>query len=107
MGYGWDGWGWGGWIVMVLLMALFWGAVVVGIVAIVRYGRGREQPPAPPPPGPAAYPPEHRGHPGHPGHEPEHGHEPSALDVLDERFARGEIDAEEYTRRRDLLRAGR
>ncbi len=27
-----------------------------------------------------------------------------ALRILDERFARGEIDAEEYTRRRDLLR---
>jgi len=26
-----------------------------------------------------------------------------ARDVLDERFARGEIDADEYTRRRDLL----
>jgi putative membrane protein len=28
----------------------------------------------------------------------------SAHDVLDERFARGEIDVEEYRRRRDVLR---
>ena len=27
----------------------------------------------------------------------------NARTILDERFARGEIDAEEYTRRRDLL----
>jgi putative membrane protein len=27
-----------------------------------------------------------------------------ALRILDERFARGEIDAEEYTKRRDLIR---
>lgn len=27
-----------------------------------------------------------------------------ALRILDERFARGDIDAEEYTKRRDLLR---
>jgi uncharacterized membrane protein len=30
--------------------------------------------------------------------------EDDALRVLDTRFARGEIDAEEYTSRRDLLR---
>jgi putative membrane protein len=30
---------------------------------------------------------------------------PSSEQLLDERFARGEIDIEEYTRRRDLLRA--
>lgn len=28
-----------------------------------------------------------------------------ALRMLDERFARGEIDADEYTKRRDLLRS--
>jgi len=28
-----------------------------------------------------------------------------ALKILDERFARGEIDAEEFTKRRDLLRS--
>lgn len=34
-------------------------------------------------------------------------HPRNAEDVLAERFARGEIDEEEFRRRRDLLRAGR
>jgi hypothetical protein len=46
---------------------------------------------------------DHEGH-GHEGHD---GHEgPIARDaraILDERFARGEIDSAEYTERRDLL----
>lgn len=32
------------------------------------------------------------------------GRRSSAQDVLDERFARGEMDVEEYRRRRDVLR---
>jgi putative membrane protein len=32
---------------------------------------------------------------------------PSAEQILDERFARGDLDIEEYTQRRNLLRAGR
>lgn len=85
MGYGWDGWGWGWWLIMALLMVLFWGAIVLGVVALVRYGRDRHEPPTAEPP-------------------PDQQRPPSALDVLDERFARGEIDAEEYTKRRELLR---
>lgn len=87
MGYGWGwGWGWGGWVLMVLVMALFWGAVVAGAIVLVRYGRERHEPPP---------------------LRPDQKGRPSALDLLDERFARGEIDTEEYTKRRDLLRAGR
>jgi putative membrane protein len=43
-------------------------------------------------------------------HEPSPGANPSskpssdALRILDERFARGDIDADEYTKRRELLR---
>jgi putative membrane protein len=51
----------------------------------------------------------------HPGghihrHEPSPGANPSskgssdALRILDERFARGDIDADEYVKRRELLR---
>lgn len=87
MGYGWDGWGWDGWWIMVLVMILVWGAVVLSVVALARHGRDRREPPPPPP--------------------PDRQRTPSALDVLDERFARGEIDADEYTKRRELLRAAR
>jgi len=86
MGYGWNGggWGWGAWLFMAVMMVIFWGAVITGIVMAVRYyGRDRQNPPPP-----AAG-----------------GDSDTAMRVLDERFASGEIDAEEYTKRRDVLRA--
>jgi putative membrane protein len=84
MMWGYD-WGWGAWLVMSVMMVLFWGLVIAGIVVLVRYlGGGRQGGP------PAA----DRGG-------------PSAEELLDERFARGEINQDEYTRRRELLRAGR
>lgn len=80
----WDGggWGWGGWLAMGLMMLTFWGLVAFVIVMLIR-GPGH---------GPywAGPPREERGD--------------QALRILDERFARGEIDAEEYQQRRDLLR---
>ena len=84
MGYGWDGggWGWGGWVFMAVIMVLFWSAIIAGIVMFVRYSRERQVPPAPTA-GEGA---------------------DRARQVLEERFARGEIDADEYTRRRDILR---
>ncbi len=80
--YGWDGggWGWAGWVFMGLMMVVFWTVVVAAVVVFVRYS-GRDHG-APPP-----------------------GTEDAAMRILDERLARGEIDADEYTRRRDLLRA--
>ncbi|MHB1612766.1 MAG: SHOCT domain-containing protein [Actinomycetes bacterium] len=84
MGYGWDGggWGWGGWVFMAVMMVLFWSAIITGVVMFVRYSRERTgaQPPT-----------------------PTEGND-RARQVLDERFARGEIDADEYTKRRDMLR---
>lgn len=60
---------------MTISMVLFWGAVIFGIVVLVRYfGRGGQQTAAPQPP-----------------QAPER--------LLAERFACGEIDEEEYQRR--------
>jgi putative membrane protein len=72
----WDG-GWGGWIVMLLMMTVIWGAVIAGVVLVVR-GFG----------------------PLRPGSSPAD----DAERILAERFARGEIDQDEFTRRRDALK---
>jgi putative membrane protein len=73
------GWMWGAWgIGMGLMMLLFWGAVIVAIVVGVRWvtGQGR--------PGPARP-------------------VDTALQILRERYARGEISREEFEqRKRDL-----
>ena len=66
-------------------MVLFWVVLVLAIANAVRYldrKRG-ESPPPPPPPPPRP---------------------PTAEQVLAERFARGEIDADEYRQRLDTLR---
>ncbi len=89
-----DGMGAAGWWVMGFGMLVFWGVVVGAIVLLVRWATGNHQgqgaPPTPPPAQspPAVAPP------------------PDSHRVLDERFARGEIDEEEYRRRRDILRGG-
>jgi putative membrane protein len=73
-----------GWVLMSLSMVAFWVLVIVGIVAAVRsFG-------APP------------GHPAGPVPR-------TPQDVLGERYARGEIEEEEYQRRLQILReaAGR
>jgi putative membrane protein len=79
----WETWGmhpmwgmWGFWGVgMMLLMFLFWGAVIVGIVVAVRWLLQQSR-----------------------GARPD-----TALDILRERYARGEIDREEFlARKRDL-----
>ena len=69
------GWGWGAWLVGALMMVAFWGVVFWAIVSLVR--RPTESTP--------------RTH--------------TAQDILAERFARGEVDADEYERRRRALQA--
>lgn len=75
-----------GWIGMIV-MIVFWVAVLVGVVFLVRYlatrpGGGSGQSPGSPAPG-------------------QGGSE--ALRILEERYARGEIDREEFlTRKADL-----
>ena len=74
------GWGWGhaifGWVMMIL----FWGGLILLIVLAVRWlGTGQAGQSTPPPAG------------------------KTALDILRERFARGEIDKDEFEERRRLL----
>ena len=79
------GWYYGGtgWLVMVLVMVAFWGLVIFGVVAIFR-GIGKTNEPA------------------------ERTPRRDPMRILDERFARGELDLDEYHARQDVLRgAGR
>jgi putative membrane protein len=67
-------WGAGG-LVMMLMMLLFWGLIIAGLVIGLRWLVGQ----------------------GRPGARDE------ALEILRQRYARGEIDKQEFdTRRRDL-----
>ncbi|MES2169701.1 MAG: SHOCT domain-containing protein [Actinomycetota bacterium] len=79
-GYGSSAWGVGGWIIMAILMVVFWATVVTAIALIFRR---RVQP---------RMTPDSRAR--------SHG---SALQILSERFARGEIDEAEYRARRATL----
>ena len=78
MDWGNSGWGAGDWVAMSALMIVFLGGLSTLAVWIVRSLR------------------------------PDRGQAPadSADALLAERFARGEIDGEEFTRSRELLRAG-
>jgi len=87
------GWGWGNWLGMGVTMILFWGLLIAGIVALVRHLGGTRD----------------ASHPG--GTREAGGTGPGsgrtrAEEVLAERFARGEIDEDEYKRRLELLRTG-
>lgn len=65
--------GWGGWLMMAIGMGSFWILLAVLVYALLRNGR----------------------------HESTRS--PGAREILQERFARGEIDAEEYQARLDIL----
>jgi putative membrane protein len=82
-GYG-AGWGWGAWLTMGIGMILFWGLAIGGGIVLIRYLAGtRYQHPSS----------------GAPGRT-------EAEQILAERFARGDIDEDEYRRRCELLRSG-
>lgn len=76
-GYG--GWGWFGWIITAVVLVVIFAALITAVVFAVRYLSG------------------HRGDLG--GYQQAR----AAEGVLAERFARGEIDADEYRRRVTLL----
>lgn len=84
-GNGWmwqnGGWGWGGWILMALVMVLLWAAVITAIVLAIRYLAGGDS---------------HRNQAGA-------GSARTAEDVLAERYARGEIDDDEFRQRLTFL----
>ena len=75
----WHGWGWGPMLFGGLMMVLFWAAVITLVVLLVRWlagpGTTREQRP----------------------------YKSSAIEILEERFARGEIGREEFEDRRRVL----
>ncbi len=78
MWWGPDGSGWGGWFLMMFAMVAFWGVVIFSVVWLVR------------------------------GAIPSQGRDGSrsrskALAILEERFARGEIDRDEFEQRRTAL----
>ena len=77
MGWYNDGAGWGGWLVMTVVMIAFWAMVIVAVVVLFRGTRSSRE--------------------SSPGHDPQ--------DILDQRFARGEIDEDEYHARSAVLRA--
>jgi len=75
MGWYQDGAGWGGWLVMTLAMIAFWAMVIVAAVALFRGSRTSQV-----------------------------SSRPEAMDILEQRFARGEIDEDDYHARRAVLR---
>ncbi len=83
---GWHGNGWGGsqWIAAIVMMVLFWGVIAAIALTVIRSSRG----------------------PRHDHHAPMNPPNVTidAERILHERFARGEIDEAEYTRRHDLLK---
>ena len=77
MGWYHDGTGWGGWILMTLAMLAFWVLVVYAVVAIFRGTQSSGSSPSDP---------------------------RNPMQILHERFARGEIDEQEYHARSRALR---
>jgi len=76
-------WGWGWLGLGAIHMALFWGVIILLVVVLVKVlsGLGNDR-------GPGG------------------GAEDDPLKILEQRFARGEIDEEEFERRRRRLRGG-
>ncbi len=84
-----NGPGGGGWWFMAVMMIAFWVVVVIAVIAALRHWRGPgDQRVGPYPPAPPSPPTE------------------NPLEVLRLRLAKGEIDGDEFERRRTLLNEG-
>jgi putative membrane protein len=73
---------WVGWFLMMIVMVLFWGGIIALVVWLVRSSRW------------------------YTGRSETGAIRPDARSILQERFARGEIDAEEYEERLRVLEGG-
>ena len=73
---------WGLWILMIVGTLVFWGILSWAVVSIIRHKDHHYDGASQPPPGTG-------------GSDP--------VRILDERLARGEIEVDKYTRRRDVL----
>ena len=87
MGWYGNGVGWAGWVTMTLVMVSFWAVVVFAVLAIFRGSGGSNQSG-----GQSS------------GQGSGQAGQRSPLEILQERFARGEIDAEELRTRAEILR---
>jgi putative membrane protein len=76
------GWGWGWMSLMMVMMVLFWGAVIFGVVWLIRGATQGTHTSEPPP------------------------RNESPIEILERRFAEGEMSEEDYRARREVL-AGR
>jgi putative membrane protein len=74
-----DGMGWMSWLYMGAFALAFWALVVFAVVTLFKGVR--------------------------PGASRGHGEDFDATKILDQRFARGEIDADEYHARQNVLRS--
>ena len=75
-------WGGGSWLLMMIMMLIFLAVVVWAVVMFTHQWTSRPQ------------------------FHDHSGQSPNAMRILDERFARGEINEEEYRMRRDILQKG-
>lgn len=73
-----DDMSWGGWTAMIVLMLAFWALVIFGLMTVFGQRDGGKQQTRPP------------------SSDPQ--------EILRERFARGEIDADDYHARQEVLR---
>src|SRR5512139_3930041 len=94
---GMNGWGFA---FMTISMVVFWGVLILAIIGLFRYlGRSEQRPTTPPAGSSPSSPLDLRGREAGPASRTR------AEEVLAERYARGEIDTEEYERRLATLRA--